>query len=493
MTMSKYSQDLSAAFEERRTILSRRAFLGAGAGAFGLTSLVGRSALASSLSDEPTPSLADQVAPYYLKKASAKRMILVFMNGGMSHLDLFEDKPLLNERFGEELPPSILKNRGVLDATESRGSFPVVGSKYSFDSYGENGLRFSELVPNIAREADRWTVLRTVQADHVLHEAAISQLLTGAPLDGRPSWGSWASYALGSANENLPEFVVLLSNAQGDSPAQPRLWGPGFLPGRYAGVKFRSGPNPVLDVQNPPGVSADARKQVLEALEKLNGLESERTGDPDVQTRIKSYEMAARMQTSVPELTDLKSEPEAMLERYGAQAGKPSFASNCLVARRLMERGVRFVQLIDGGWDHHDNVPRALPRKAKQIDKPLGALVSDLDERGLLEDTVIVVASEFGRTPHCQGAFNRESYGRDHHPLAAGVLMAGGGVRGGLAYGQTDEWGWDVIENPVHIHDVQATALHCLGLDHERLTFRHQGRDFRLTDVRGEVVRDILS
>lgn len=483
--MSKYRQDLKAAIGERQAAISRRSFLGHGLGALGLFSMLGRSALASSLLEEP--------APYLLPKASAKRMILVFMNGGMSHLDMFEDKPLLNQRFGEELPPSILVNRGVLDATESRGSFPVVGSKYAFKSHGECGMRMSELVPKLGAQADRLTLLRSVQVDHVLHESAISQMLTGAPLDGRPSWGSWVSYALGSANENIPEFIVLASNPRGDSPAQPRLWGPGFLPGRFAGVKFRSGKHPVLDVANPDGVSAASRRELLDALKKLNEMESERTGDPDVETRIKAYEMAARMQTSVPELTDLASEPKEMLARYGAEADKGSFASNCLLARRLIERGTRFVQLIDGGWDMHDNVPGELPRKARQVDQPLGALISDLDERGLLDDTLILVASEFGRTPHCQGAFNRNSYGRDHHPLASAVLMAGGGVKRGLTYGKTDDWGWDVVENPVHIHDVQATALHCLGLDHERLTHRHQGRDFRLTDVAGRVVHDILA
>ena len=487
--MTKYRDDLDAALERRRLHLSRRALLGHGGGllgALGLSSLLGRTALASR-------KLVDEVTPWYLPKATAKRMVLVFINGGMSHLDLFDDKPLLNERFGEELPPSILKNRGVLDATDSRGSFPVVGSKYEFASHGECGMRFSELVPNLAKQADRLTMLRTVQADHVLHEAAISQLLTGAPLDGRPSWGSWVSYALGSANENLPEFVVMLSNAQGDSPAQPRLWGPGFLPGRHAGVKFRSGKQPVLDVANPPGVDEAGRKKLLDALEKLNGLEADRTGDPDVTTRIQAYEMAARMQASVPELTDLSKEDPATLERYGADPKRPSFAGNCLLTRRLLERGVRFVQLIDGGWDMHDNVPRALPRKAKQIDRGLATLIADLDERGLLDETLILVASEFGRTPHCQGPFHRDSYGRDHHPLAAGVLMAGGGVKRGLTYGTTDDWGWDVVEDPVHIHDLQATSLHCLGLDHERLTTRHQGRDFRLTDVAGNVIHDILA
>ena len=481
----KYANDLRNALAERRAALSRRAFLGHGIGVLGMSSLLGRTALASTLGGDTDP--------WRLAHASAKRMILVFINGGMSQLDLFEDKPLLRERFGEELPPSVLKNRGVLDATDRRGSFPAVGSKYAFESHGECGMRFSELVPHLAKQVDRLTLLRTVQTDHVLHEAAISQLLTGTSLDARPSWGSWVNYALGSANENIPEFVVLLSNAQGDSPAQPRLWGPGFLPGRYAGVKFRSGKQPVLDVANPPGVTADARRGVLDALEKLNRIEADRTGDPSVETRIKTYEMAARMQTSVPELTDLTSEDAAVLERYGVDPEKPSFASNCLLARRLAERDVRFVQLIDGGWDHHGGLPRSIERKARQVDQPLAALIGDLDERGLLDETLVVVASEFGRTPHCQGAFSREDYGRDHHPLAQVVIMAGGGVKRGCSYGETDEWGWDVVEGKLHVHDVQATSLHCLGLDHERLTRRHQGRDFRLTDVAGHVVRDVLA
>jgi hypothetical protein len=483
--MSKYEKDLRKAVAERSAAVTRRALLRGGAGALGLFSVMGQSAMASVLGDEkPT---------YMIGNPTAKRMILVFANGGMSHLDLFEDKPLLNKRFGEEIPPSILVNRGVLDATKTRGSFPVVGSKYSFKSYGESGMRFSELVPKIGAQADRMTVLRSVQVDHVLHEAAISQMLTGAPLDGRPSWGAWMSYALGSMNENIPEFVVLVSNAQSQSPAQPRLWGNGFLPGKYAGTKFRSGKSAVLDITTPEGISADSRRKVLEALEKLNGIESERSGDPDVETRIKSYEMAARMQTSVPKMTDLSTETPEMLELYGVDPTKGSFASNCIQARRLVEGGARFVQLIDGGWDMHNNVPQALPRKARDIDQGIGALMQDLDQRGLLDDTLIVVSSEFGRTPHCQGAFNRESYGRDHHPLASVVMMAGGGVKRGFSYGKSDEWGWDVIENPVHIHDIQATAMHCMGIDHERLRYRYQGRDFRLTDVGGNVVHGILS
>lgn len=480
-------QHHSSPSSELSANLSRRGFLGLGAtgvGTFGLSSMLGRIALADGL-DDP-------LAAARLGSASAKRVILVFMNGGLSQLDLFDEKPLLRERQGEEIPPSILKNRSVLDATEDRGAFPVVAPKWNFRTYGESGLRLSELIPHIGAVADKLTVITTQQTDHVLHESAISTLMSGTPLLGRPSWGAWISYALGTENENIPAFTVLSSNPRADTPVQPRLWHSGFLPGKYQGVKFRSGATPVLDLERPHGLARSARSKILDAIRGLNEAEAERTGDPEVRTRIESYEMAARMQTSVPELTDLKSESEATLAAYGADPSRGSFANNCLLARRLVERGTRFTMLVDGGWDLHDGIPSRLPRKTEQIDRPLGALIADLDQRGLLDDTLVVVAGEFGRTPHCQG-LDFGDYGRDHHSLAGPILMAGGGVKGGVRYGATDDWGWDVVENPVHVHDVQATVLHCLGLDHEKLTWRHQGRDFRLTDVGGNVVHDLLA
>lgn len=467
--------------------LCRRAFLGRGAaaafGAMAMPSLLGRVALADDA----------ELAPFRLPEARAKRVIQVFLNGAVSHLDTFTDKPMLHARRGEEIPESILKNRGVLDAMAHSGSFPVVGSKFEFRSHGECGMRLSELLPHLGGVADDLCLVQTLHTDHVLHESAISVLLTGTQLLGRPSWGSWVSYGLGRMTEDIPEFVVLSSNPQGDSPSQPRLWGSGFLPGKHQGVPFRSGKRPVLDVANPAGVSAEARGSVLDAIRKLNEMEARITGDPDVRTRIEAYEMAARMQLSVPELTDLSSEPAEMLEAYGADPERGSFAANCVLARRLIERGARFVQLIDGGWDHHGGIPFVLPPKCRQIDRPLAALITDLGERGLLEDTLLVLVSEFGRTPHCQGGFSDESYGRDHHPLAFPALLAGGGIKAGHVHGETDEWGWDIVEDGVHVHDLQATVLHCLGLDHERLVFRHQGRDFRLTDVGGKVIDGLLA
>jgi len=466
--------------------LDRRAFLGRSAaalGSFGLPSLLGNIAMA----DETA------LAPYRLAEASAKRVIMIFLNGAISQLDTFNDTPLLTQRRGEQIPPSVLKNRGVLDATAERGRFPVVGSTFDFTNVGSNGMRFSELVPHLGAVADDLCLVQSMQTDHVLHESAISQLLTGTQLLGRPSWGSWVSYGLGRLTEDLPEFVVLSSNPRGDSPSQPRLWSSGFLPGRYQGVPFRGGQQPVLDVSNPPGVGEDERRSVLDAVRRLNEIEAEKSGDPDVRTRIEAYEMAARMQLSVPELTDLSSESKELLESYGAEEGQPSFAQNCVLARRLVERGARYVQLIDGGWDHHGGIARSLPRKCEQIDKPTAALISDLKQRGLLDETLVILVSEFGRTPHCEGGLSSQSYGRDHHPLAFTSLLAGGGVKAGHVHGEVDEWGWDVVSDPVHVHDLQATALHCLGLDHERLVHRHQGRDFRLTDVEGRVVRELLA
>ncbi|MCY3001534.1 MAG: DUF1501 domain-containing protein [Planctomycetota bacterium] len=470
--------------------LSRRLFLGGSV--LGLGSIA--AACLSERESHGDTAPAVTMAPARLPKATAKRVILIFAAGGLSQLDLFDEKPLLNQRRGEELPPSIRKGQRISGVTEAQGALPVVGSAFQFKSFGKSGLRLSELFREMGGFADDLCVVRSMQTDHVLHEAAMSILYTGSLQLGRPSWGSWVSYALGSENQDLPEFVVMLSGTRdGGSPPHPRMWHNGYLPGRYQGCTFRGGSEPVFFVKNPKGVTDGARKSVLERLAELNGLESARSGDPYVATRIQNYEMAARMQTSVPELTDLSKEPADVLAQYGAEPGKESFANNCLLARRLAERGVRFIQLMDGGWDHHYNIPVSLKEKMAGADKPIAALLRDLKERGLLAETLVIFCGEFGRTSYCEGPMSFASYGRDHQQLSGGLLLAGGGIRGGTSYGETDEWGWDVVKDPAHVHDIQATVLHALGLDHKQLVTRYQGRDFRLTDVGGNVLHPLLA
>ncbi|MFM7281177.1 MAG: DUF1501 domain-containing protein [Planctomycetia bacterium] len=467
------------------TDLSRRAFLGGtvlGLGSMALASMNARQAPAGS------------PEAFRLARASAKRVIMIFAAGGLSQLDLFDEKPLLNQRRGEELPSSIRKGQRISGVTEAQGALPVVGSAFAFKPYGKSGLRLSELFRETGAFADDLCVVRSMQTDHVLHEAAMSILFTGSLQLGRPSWGSWISYALGSENQDLPEFVVMLSGSRdGGSPPHPRMWHNGYLPGRHQGCPFRGGKEPVYFVQNPPGSNSASRTSMLGRLAELNKLEATRSGDPYVHTRIVNYEMAARMQVSVPELTDLSKEPADVLQQYGAEPGKESFANNCLLARRLAERGVRFIQLMDGGWDHHYNIPVNLKEKMAMADKPIAALLRDLKDRGLLEETLVIFCGEFGRTSYCEGPMSFANYGRDHHQLSGGLWMAGGGVRGGITYGETDEWGWDVVKDPVHIHDLQATVLHALGLEHKQLVTRYQGRDFRLTDVGGNLIRPLLS
>jgi hypothetical protein len=466
-----------------RDRLCRRAFLGAGArGLMGLSmaSFLGRVAL------------ADDAPAYALPQSSAKRVIQIFLSGGLSQIDLFDEKPLLSKHRGEELPESVRRGQRITGLTEKQGALPVAASCFKFRDYGKSGMRMAEILPELGSIADELTLVRSLQTDHVLHEAAMTILFTGTQLLGRPSFGAWVSYALGTLNENIPEFVVLLSGGKGGTPLHPRLWHNGFLPGRHQGVQFRSGGDPVLFASNPPGIDTKARRSVLDAIAALNELEQRSVGDPDITTRTQAYEMAARMQTSVPELADLSKEPQDVLDAYGATPGKESFANNCLLARRLVERGVRFVQICDGGWDTHFEIPTVLPKKCQDVDKPTAALIKDLKERGLLEDTIVMFTGEFGRTSYCEGPLSFDSYGRDHQALCNSVLLAGGGFKRGFTYGKTDDWGWDVVEQPVHMHDLHATLLHCLGLDHEKLTFRHQSRDFRLTDVAGRVVNDVL-
>jgi hypothetical protein len=354
-------------------------------------------------------------------------------------------------------------------------------------------MNLSSLLPGVGARADDFTLIRSMQTDTALHETAITVLLTGTPLLGRPSWGSWLSYGLGSANRDLPEFVVMLSGGERQTPLHSRMWSSGFLPGRHQGVQLRGAGDPVLFVSSPPGVGPGSRRRVLDAVKSLDEIAREATGDPGIDTRIEAYEMAARMQTSVPELADLRAEPREVLESYGADPSKPSFANNCLMARRLAERGVRFVQVCDGGWDHHYSLPYVLPPKCRQVDRAIGALVADLKARGLLSDTILMVCGEFGRTPFSEGPLSFDDFGRDHNPKVGSLLIAGGGFKGGVTYGRTDDFGWDVVENGVHVHDLQATVLHALGIDHKKLVYRHQGRDFRLTDVGGSVIPELLA
>ena len=465
-------------------LLCRRAFLGRSA--FGLGSI------AASLLTHRTLALQDPAPTWRLPQQRAKRVVVIFLSGGLAQHDLFDEKPLLNERRGEELPPSIRKGERITGLTERQGALPVVGSKFEFKSHGQSGMRMSELLPNLGEVADDLLLIRSLQTDHVLHEAAMTILFTGTPLLGRPSWGAWSSYALGDGKGNLPEFVVLLSNPDPATPLHPRLWHNGFLAGRHQGVPFRGGKEPVLFLDNPPGVDATARKRQLTALQELNRLEAARSGDPDAEARIAAFETAARMQTAVPELADLSQEPQDVLDDYGAVPGEPSFAANCLLARRLLERGTRFVQLCDAGWDHHYNIPKVLPKKCEQVDKPTAALLRDLKRTGLLDDTIVVFAGEFGRTPYCEGPLAFDTYGRDHNALACSVLVAGGGFKAGHVHGKTDDWGWSASEDIVHVHDLHATILHQLGIDHTKLTVRAQGRDFRLTDVGGKVLHPLL-
>lgn len=473
-------------FPDARTELCRRAFLGQttlGLGSIALAGFFQRQGFTA----------ADRPA-YLLPKARAKRVILVFLAGGLSQMDLFDEKPLLNQRRGEELPDSVRRGQRITGVTEKQGALPIVGSTFKFKNYGKCGLRMSELFPNVGELADELCLIRSMQTDHVLHEAAMSILFTGSMQLGRPSWGSWCTYALGSENKDLPEFVVMITGQRdGGSPPHPRMWHNGFLPGRYQGSHFRSGKDPVLYIANPSGIDAKARKPVLDAVKELNEIEAASTGDPSISTRVQTYEMAAKMQTSVPELADLSREPQEVLDAYGAEPGKESLANNFLLARRLAERGVRFVQICDSGWDHHYNIPVLLRKKMDEAEKPFAAMMKDLKERGMLDDTIVIFTGEFGRTSYCEGPLSFATYGRDHNQLACSILLAGGGFKRGFAYGGTDDYGWSAVDKPVHVHDIQATVLHCLGLDHLKLVHRFQGRDFRLTDVGGNVIQDVLA
>ncbi len=467
---------------------TRRHLFGRGATGLGvaaLAHLMGRDAVARG----GLPGLP-HIAP------KAKRVIYLFQSGGPSQLDLFDFKPKLETLHGTELPDSIRQGQRLTGMTASQRSFPVHKTWYEFRQHGESGAWVSELLPYTAKIADKLSFIRTMHTEAINHDPAVTFLQTGAQLAGRPSIGAWLSYGLGTDNEDLPAFVVMTSRGSGrvGQALYTRLWGSGFLPSRYQGVKFRSQGDPVLYLSNPGGVSRDRRRMFLDDLAALNRIQLEERADPEIETRIAQYEMAYRMQTSVPELMDLSSEPESTFELYGEAAREPgTYARHCLVARRLAERGVRFIQLFHRGWDQHRSLPNQLPKQCADTDQASAALIQDLDQRGLLDETLVVWGGEFGRTVYCQGQATAESYGRDHHPRAFTIWLAGGGLKPGLTYGETDDFCYNVVDKPVHVHDLHATLLNQLGVDHTKLTYPYQGRQFRLTDVGGEIIRDLVS
>ena len=431
-------------------------------------------------------------APHFAPKA--KRIIYLFMSGGPSQVDLFDYKPLLNQMNGQDLPASVRMGQRLTGMTGYQATLPLAGSIFPFAQQGRSGAWVSELLPWTAKMVDELCFVKSLHTEAINHDPAITFFQTGAQLAGRPSMGAWLSYGLGSANENLPAFVVLISKDRIDQPLYARLWGNGFLPSIHQGVQFRAGKDPVLYLANPDGISRESRRKMLDRLAELQTLQFEDLGDPEINSRVAQYEMAYRMQTSVPEVMDISQEPDRVFELYGAEAKNPgTFAANCLLARRLAERNVRFIQLYHPGWDHHGGLPNGIRRQCKDVDQAGYALITDLKQRGLLDDTLVVWGGEFGRTNYSQGKLTATDYGRDHHPRCFTAWLAGGGVKPGACYGATDEYGYNVVRDPVHVHDLQATVLHLLGIDHEKLTYKFQGRYYRLTDVHGEVVKGILA
>ncbi|MDA0194973.1 MAG: DUF1501 domain-containing protein [Bacteroidetes bacterium] len=430
--------------------------------------------------------------PHFTPKV--KRVIYLFQSGAPSQLDLFDYKPLLAKMNGEELPESVRNGQRLTGMTSGQTSLPLAGSIFKFKQHGQNGAWMSELMPHTAKITDELCFIRSMYTEAINHDPAVTFIQTGSQFPGRPSIGSWMSYGLGSDNENLPGFVVLITKDKLGQPLYSRLWGNGFLPSEYQGVQFRAGKNPVLFLDNPPGVTEKNRRTQLDHLNTLQEIQHDQFEDPEIRARMSQYEMAYRMQTSVPEIMDTSGEPDYIYEMYGEDSRKPgTYAANCLLARRLIEKDVKFVQLYHQGWDHHGGLPNAIKIQCKETDQPSAALIMDLKQRGLLDDTLVIWGGEFGRTNYSQGTLSATNYGRDHHPKCYTLFMAGAGIKAGTIYGGTDEFGYNVVENGVHIHDFQATLMHLMGVDHERLIFKHQGRRFRLTDVHGRVVKGILS
>ncbi len=430
--------------------------------------------------------------PHYLPKA--KRIVYLFMSGGPSQLDLFDYKPKLKEMLGEELPDSIRKGQRLTGMSAGQSALPITPSLFEFKQRGDSGSWVSELLPYTSEVVDDLCFIKSMHTEAINHDPAITFFQSGHQIAGRPSMGAWISYGLGSDNNNLPTFIVLVSKNAGGQPLYARLWGNGFLPSHHQGVQFRSGKDPVLYLNNPEGYDTASRRSMLDHLNELNKLQADTYNDPEIVNRIQQYEMAFRMQTSVPEVTDFSDEPDYIYDLYGSDSRDPgTFAANCLMARRLLERDVKFVQLYHQGWDQHLNLPGGIRNQCKNTDQATAALIKDLKERGLLDETLIIWGGEFGRTVYSQGKLTKENYGRDHHPRCFTMWMAGAGVKKGFTYGATDDFSYNIVKDPVHVHDFQATLLHLMGIDHERLTFKHQGRRYRLTDVHGHVVKPILA
>ncbi|MBM4021595.1 MAG: DUF1501 domain-containing protein [Planctomycetes bacterium] len=490
--------DLSRGCTGPQTVVDRRQWLGTfgmGLGGIALADLLGREVTAAPASP-PLPAVprGGAIDAFHVPPR-AKRVIYLFQSGGPSQLDLFDHKPLLKERDGEQLPASVRGEQRLTGMSGNQSSIPLVGSPFPFARHGESGVWVSSLLPHTASIADRLCFIHSMHTPSINHGPGVTFMQSGSQIPGRPSIGAWLDYGLGRLQDDLPAFVVLITKNKGGQPLMSHLWGAGFLPTKHQAVRFRSGADPVLYVNNPPGVSIASRRQALDGLRQLH--EHQFAGAPDaaIQARIANYEMAFRMQSSVPEVTDFSDEPAHVLDAYGPGARDPgTFAANCLLARRLAERGVRFIQLYHQDWDHHGGLRGGIAGECRQTDQPSAALVKDLADRGMLDDTLIVWGGEFGRTNYCQGLYKPgQDFGRDHHPRCFTLWMAGGGVKPGVTWGETCEFGYNIASDPVHVHDFHATMLHLLGIDHERLTYKFQGRRYRLTDVHGKVVEGILA
>ena len=470
--------------------MSRRGFLnsfGMGLGGIALGSLLQPGALLGANGGRGVMG-----GPHFASKA--KRIIYLFQSGGPSQLDLYDPKPTLIEKHGTELPEEIRRGQRLTAMSGNQASLPLVGSPFKFAPRGQSGVEISDMLPHISGIADDLCLIRSMHTEAINHGPGVTHMQTGSQFPGRPSIGAWLNYGLGRENDNLPSFVVMVTKGKGGQPLVSRLWGSGFLPSENQGLRFRSRANPVLHLQNPDGIGRDSRRLMLDRLRELHELQFAGNPDAEIESRIAQYEMAFRMQASIPEVTDISGEPEHVLREYGDDVKKPgTFAANCLQARRLAERGVRFIQLYHPGWDQHGGLPGGLRTQCRETDQPSAALVRDLKQRGMLDDTLVIWGGEFGRTNYCQGTLGKDNFGRDHHGRCFSLWMAGGGAKGGTVVGQTDDYGYNIVKDGVHVHDFHATLLHLLGIDHERLTFKYQGRYFRLTDVHGHVVQGALA